>query len=824
LQFALNQEIEISMTMLAHQSENIWTPPTENSGWPIKSILLSVGAGIASALLIAWMTKFWFIIGLFIGICLAAFAVALGMDARKKLRERSLSIARVDAQGIYAALNHIICPAVITTAEGHLIAANIQYKAINGGCPSLKDISLDEAKSISSLLDDVRNNYSAKLTISLHGHAYHMIGERHEDNLYFWKFTKPAATEMMQDFVTHLSGTLGDLIGERGGGMLVADASGRIVGSSAYVPTLNAVPRNRLIGTLLADWLSYSEGQLVWQAGSEHQTFVDALEATLKTDDGIEAGHVIELSLTATAKSAEGLSAVSGERNPPLFVDGLPLPLALTDRDGRLLYFNKLFALTAGLGDLTSAPTQYPADLVVDEDRLALSDLVRRVGSGVSAKQMAIVRLRVQKEEPVQLTVTPIGKGGSRAGGIATVVTLSDNAERRKLEQQVAQAQKMQGIGQLAGGIAHDFNNILTAISGFCELLLQRHPPGDPSFSDINQVFSNANRAAALVKQLLAFSRQQTLRPVTVQITDLLTEQLVTLKRLIGEGVRLDVQHGRDLGSVRVDPTQFYQVVMNLVVNARDAMPDGGRISIRTYNTDLKLLPKSHADLLQEHEYVGIEVADSGGGIPADILPKIFEPFFTTKDVGKGTGLGLSTAYGIVKQSNGFIFADSVTGKGTTFSIYLPSFQIAQTLDVAATKKLEIVDDLWGSGTILLVEDEDAVRAFAVKALERKGYKVLPADGGEEALEILSGDPAAIDLIVSDVVMPNMDGPAMAKVARELRPDVPIIFVSGYAEETLRQSLTDVMDTANVTFLPKPFSLKELAKAVKTVMDKTKLN
>jgi two-component system, cell cycle sensor histidine kinase and response regulator CckA len=824
LKFTLNQEIEIGMTILARQPENIWTPPTKNSGWPLKSILLSFGAGIASAILIAWATKLWLIIILFTAICAVGFAVVLGMDARAQLRERNISTVVVDRQGARAILNHINCPALLTTAEGHLIAANAHYKMMTGGNPSIKDISFDEAKSILSLLDDVKNNLSVELVVSIQGQAYQMIGERHGDDLYFWKFNKSAATEMLQNFIGHLNGTFGDLMGENGGGILAADVSGRIVGSSACVPTLNAVPRNRLIGTLLADWLSYAEGQLVWQAGSEHQVFVDALEATLKTVDGIEAGHIIQLSLTATAKSMEGVIPVSGERNPPLFVDGLPLPLALTDRDGRLLYFNKLFALTAGLGDLTSAPTQYPADLVVDEDRLALSDLVRRVGSGVSPKQMAIVRLRVQKEEPVQLTVTPIGKGGSRAGGIATVVTLSDNAERRKLEQQVAQAQKMQGIGQLAGGIAHDFNNILTAISGFCELLLQRHPPGDPSFSDINQVFSNANRAAALVKQLLAFSRQQTLRPVTVQITDLLTEQLVTLKRLIGEGVRLDVQHGRDLGSVRVDPTQFYQVIMNLVVNARDAMPDGGKISIRTYNTDLKLLPKTHADLLQEHQYVGIEIADSGSGIPADILPKIFEPFFTTKDVGKGTGLGLSTAYGIVKQSNGFIFADSIASKGTIFSIYLPSFQDAQVLDPGAPKKLEIVDDLWGSGTILLVEDEDAVRAFAIKALERKGYKVLAADGGEEALEILSADPTAVDLIVSDVVMPNMDGPAMAKVARELRPDVPIIFISGYAEETLRQSLTDVMDTANVTFLPKPFSLKDLAKAVKTVMEKTKLN
>ncbi len=807
---------------LTEQTDFLWAEPGKEPLWSWPTLVGAAVFGAAATLLVGWSTGLWPAAIIF-AIFLCSGLASLLVKQARSVRVLSDVIVQDAAHSYQLAhlLTHLPTAAVLTNNSGNIISANVSYAQLVSNCPPPLDLarSAEDQAAIRYVIAEARTGTPTDAEISIGTMRKIVNCEKLSNDVFLWQFKDTSETLVLGAHVASIEGALGDILGERGIAVLVANLQGRILGTSGQIPVGEGIQQDKIIGTLLAEWMSYQNGLLSWSVNGESPYAIEVHECTLKTEHDTEAGILIAFSTALRTDDVQAGDKVTADRAPPPFVDSLPLPLALTDRDGRLLYFNKLFAQSVGLENQSSAPTQYPSDLVTDEDRIALSDLVRRVGSGISQKQTAIVHLRAQKDEPIQLTVMPIGKGSARAGSIATVITLSDNAERRKLEQQVAQAQKMQGIGQLAGGIAHDFNNILTAISGFCELLLQRHPPGDPSFSDINQVLTNSNRAAALVKQLLAFSRQQTLRPVTVHITDLLTEQLITLKRLIGEGVRLDVQHGRDIGSVRVDPTQFYQVVMNLVVNARDAMPVGGKIGIRTFAVDLTKLPKAHADLLESQDYVGIEVSDSGSGIPEDVLPKIFEPFFTTKEIGKGTGLGLSTAYGIIKQSNGFIFADSVRGQGTTFSIYLPSFQTALAIDTLAPKKLEIVDDLWGSGTILLVEDEDAVRAFAVKALERKGYKVLDADSGETALEILTENLHQIDLIVSDVVMPNMDGPAMARAALKMRPDVPIIFVSGYAEETLRQSLTDVMDTANVSFLPKPFSLKELARSVKTVMD-----
>ncbi len=796
----------------------LWSAPSPAPALPWPAVSAAAVLALLSAVLLAWTTGLW--VTLVIFLALIGVGCSLVMLYAAQRGRPSVDQSAASATALAALLAHMDTASAITTSSWALLAANGPYGALAGGYP----VPLAWQDGLQACSQTARAHGQATANFVHQGTSWQAVCERMADGHLLWQFKLSASDQLLADFAAASRGPLGDMLTERGIALLVANLQGQIVGSSASVPAKDGMARDALLGTTLSRWLAYTDGQLRWSDSPEQGVVVEPQEATLTATDGSEAGYLIALSQPgAPAAPSAAAGHVSTDRNPPSFVDGLPLPLALTDRDGRLLYFNTAFATAVGLDTQTSAPTLYPSDLVTEDDRLALSDLVRRVGSGVSQRQMAVVHLRHQKDDAVQLTVTPIGKGGGRAGGIASLVTLSDNAERRKLEQQVAQAQKMQGIGQLAGGIAHDFNNILTAISGFCELLLQRHPPGDPSFSDINQVLTNSNRAAQLVKQLLAFSRQQTLSPVTVQVTDLLTEQLTTLQRLIGEGVQLNVQHGRDLGMVRVDPTQFYQVIMNLVVNARDAMPTGGRIALRTFTVEHRLLPKTHADLLQDQDYIGIEIADTGSGIPADVLPKIFEPFFTTKEVGKGTGLGLSTAYGIVKQSNGFIFADSTKNVGTTFSIYLPITTAAVPSDATPAKRLEVVDDLWGSGTILLVEDEDAVRAFAAKALERKGYKVLAAPSGEEALELLADNLAVVDLIVSDVVMPNMDGPAMARAARKLLPAVPIIFVSGYAEETLRQSLTDVLDTAHVSFLPKPFSLKELARAVKTVLDQTRV-
>jgi two-component system cell cycle sensor histidine kinase/response regulator CckA len=375
-------------------------------------------------------------------------------------------------------------------------------------------------------------------------------------------------------------------------------------------------------------------------------------------------------------------------------------------------------------------------------------------------------------------------------------------------------------VAPRAGGIAHDFNNLLTAILGFCDLLLVKHGPGDQSFADITQIKQNANRAANLVRQLLAFSRQQTLKPKVLNLTDVLAELSNLLRRLIGEKIGLSLQHGRDLGSVKVDEGQFEQVVINLCVNARDAMPEGGSITITTRDIsrrDSEVISKRHK-VMPVGDYVLLQIKDTGTGIPLKIQGKIFEPFFSTKEVGKGTGLGLSTVYGIVKQTGGFIFLDSEDNAGTTFNIYLPLYKKSKTIDVKPAEeapKEKKRKDLTGRETLLLVEDEDAVRMFAVRALKNKGYNVLEADCGESAIELISelADDVMIDLVISDVVMPIMDGPTMIRKLKEDDPDLKVIFISGYAEDAFDSDLD-----GDFNFLPKPFSLTQLAEKVREVL------
>ncbi|HAF42955.1 MAG TPA: hybrid sensor histidine kinase/response regulator [Sphingobium sp.] len=485
----------------------------------------------------------------------------------------------------------------------------------------------------------------------------------------------------------------------------------------------------------------------------------------------------------------------------------LPFGLAMADRDGRILFVNKAFARASGLKSGTKP--SYPGDLVVREDQAAVADAVRRFAVGPQMSGDIAVRMREQPDEPIALSLA----GVRGLGEAAVLLSLKDNSEESKLKRQVAQATKMQAIGQLAGGVAHDFNNILTAIIGHCDLMLMRHTPGDSDYDDIQQVKSNSNRAAGLTRQLLAFSRQQTLRPQILQLPDIVSDVSNLLKRLLGENVRLEVSHGRNLGAVRADPGQLEQVIVNLAVNARDAMPEGGTLNIQTYAVPASKVREMRQQILPVGDYTALRVSDTGLGIPPDILSKIFEPFFTTKELGKGTGLGLSTVYGIVKQSGGYIFAESELGRGASFVIYLPVYAGADADHVVPAQTPARRAETWGTGTILLVEDEDMVRAVAERALARQGYKVLTANDGEQGLEVLATHDG-IDLLISDVVMPNMDGPAMVTQARRTHPLLPVLFMSGYAEEQLRKSI----DIAHVAFLPKPFSVSQLAEAARDAL------
>ncbi|MDQ4088516.1 MAG: response regulator, partial [Pseudomonadota bacterium] len=505
---------------------------------------------------------------------------------------------------------------------------------------------------------------------------------------------------------------------------------------------------------------------------------------------------------------------LAGDENAHIhaLLDSLPLGLALADMDGRFSFLNKAFRKAAGLGP--DERPAWPGDLVVDEDKAVVSDSVRRFARGRGHSGDLAVRLRANPDEPVAMSVA----GARGLGNAAVLLSLKDNSEEARLKREIAQATKMQAVGQLAGGVAHDFNNILTAILGTCDLMLMRHTPGDSDYDDIQQIRSNSNRAANLTRQLLAFSRQQTLRPQVLQLPDVVAEVSHLLTRLLGERIKLQVKHGRGLGAVRADPGQLEQVIVNLAVNARDAMvakdPEGGgTLTLQTYAVSADDVRRMGTDILPAGDYTALKVADTGTGIPPHIIGKIFEPFFTTKEVGKGTGLGLSTVYGIVKQSGGFIFADSQVGKGTTFTIYLPVHRAQPGEGPAKGKGKDKAAELWGSGTVLLVEDEAMVRTVAERALTRHGYSVLVAENGEAALEILEREEK-VDLLISDVVMPTMDGPTTVRAARKLHPDLPILFISGYAEEQLRKSI----DIPNVSFLAKPFSVQQLAETVRDVL------
>ncbi len=496
------------------------------------------------------------------------------------------------------------------------------------------------------------------------------------------------------------------------------------------------------------------------------------------------------------------------------FFNASPFAIATIDAGGHTQRTNATFAcifgaLMAGSGNGARGVI---FETVAEADRAALQQLVSDAVSGISDAEPIDVTLAGDETRTARFFATPVDDADG--DGEAAIVYAIDVTEQKRLEEQFSQSQKMQAVGQLAGGIAHDFNNVLTAIIGFSDLLLANHSTTDPSFNDIKSIKQNAQRAAGLVRQLLAFSRRQTLRPQVLRLNEVVSELAVLLRRLIGAKVKLDIQRGRDLWPVKADLTQLEQVIINLAVNARDAMPDGGNLMIATRNVEPDETESFGEQHLPAGEYVLIEVADTGTGIAAEIMDKIFDPFFSTKDVGKGTGLGLSTVYGIIKQTGGFIFADSEIDAGTTFRIFLPRCADDDAGAVGQVATTEI-KDLTGQGTILFVEDEEAVRAFSVRALTAAGYTVLEASTGLEALEVMAGQEGKVDLVVSDVVMPEMDGPTMLRELRKTNADLKIIFVSGYADDAFKRNL-DEGETFH--FLPKPFNLKTLAETVKTVL------
>jgi two-component system cell cycle sensor histidine kinase/response regulator CckA len=735
----------------------------------------------------------------------AGLAVAYFRTPRRESAEPLIVGPDYSAAG--AALAHCKGPAALTTAEGSLLIANVAYRERFSALPPLElgadadgTQGLAMAKHLAS-----RDGAGCVAGVSTADGIMPVEVERtgsHGD-LLLWRFPEPPAPDPFTVAIRRIEGATGDRLAAAGVMAVIVDGKGKVLAANHSFLERAIAPDEDGRNIHFADLVQVGEDEQM-RLAAEGDSGQSIRAVHVPADPKQESGAGIVLLFDSS-----DAASLANSSNLQTLLDVLPIGLALVDRDGRFLTMNQAFRQAGGIKG-TGMPV-YPGDLVVKEDKAPVADAVRRNARGPAMSGDLAVRLTRNSSEPVALTIA----GLRGLGDAAVLLLLKDNSEEAKLKRQVAQATKMQVVGQLAGGVAHDFNNILTAIIGHCDLMLMRHTPGDSDYDDIQQIKSNSNRAAGLTRQLLAFSRQQTLRPQVLQLPDVVSEVSHLLKRLLGENVELIVKHGRSLGPVRADPGQLEQVIINLAVNARDAMAEGGggALTIQTYSVRADQVAELGSDILPIADYSALSVTDTGCGIAPGVLGKVFEPFFTTKEVGKGTGLGLSTVYGIVKQSGGFIFADSKLGEGTRFVIYLPVFREEAT--AARSRKIDKgkKDELWGSGTVLLVEDEPTVRGVAERALTRHGYTVITADNGEDALEVLARGEE-IDLLISDVVMPGMDGPTMVRQARKDWPNLKILFMSGYAEEQLRNSI----NVDNVSFLPKPFSVQELAEAAKRTL------
>ena len=657
-----------------------------------------------------------------------------------------------------------------------------------------------------------------------------------EDGSALWTFEDISDRHAAASEIREVNAALAEIIATAPVGFYSVDRDGRFL----------------LVNDTLASWLGYAPGAIELQERRLHELLATPFPRAFPYRVGNAAdGEAVETEQSVELRCRDGsalpvdviqvenhepdgrvctssvvrLRDVDSDSGPVLIqsehrferiFENAPVGIVLLDGQGRVLESNRTWQDLVAPGEENLVGRSI-TEFIAEEDVSKVDGWLERVVDSDAPVAPYDVTLRTRTAIDTPRIATMYLARLEGVLGSSLVVHFHEATEQRSLEEQFTQSQKMQAVGQLAGGVAHDFNNLLTAMIGFCDLLLLRHSPGDQSFGDIMQVKQNANRAAGLVRQLLAFSRQQTLQPRVHSITDILGDLTNLLRRLIGANIKLNITHGRDLGLVRVDQGQLEQVVINLAVNARDAMPEGGELNIRTFNESVMVETRRGAEVVAPGDYVAIEIADNGSGIPADIQERIFDPFFTTKEVGAGTGLGLSTVYGIVKQTGGQVFVDSEPGAGTRFTIMIPRHE-ATAADEARKPGVAdgpVADDTTGAGTVLLVEDEDAVRLFSARALRAKGYKVLEARTGEAALELLGEVDDIIDLMITDAVMPEMDGPTLIMKMRDDRPDLPVICISGYAEETFREKLGESDD---IHFLPKPFSLDQLAGKVKDVM------
>ncbi|TAD78039.1 MAG: response regulator [Sphingomonadales bacterium] len=796
---------------------------------PANLLLALVTALVASAAVLFVATGSW-LVALAFGLASGVLLGGVVLLDRLRMAPAGEGLAAPDWSVTVAAIERVGEAIAITDRANRLVCANAFFldsfgaaaapPALPFGRAALEAVALlarNAWRDGSAALESVEasDTMSWQVTATRAG--------RGDDHL-IWRL-KPIARARGADLgALDLTGAFGKMLSRAGIETAITTADGVIRAVSAgFAERAAGDERATLVGQDFVSFLRSDERDRIFFAregrGGTPQTLVDI--SLVDPDERVTpAGPDEASSLMLLIDSGVGIgsgwdgASQAGVAQLDALLAQLPLGLAMTDRDGRFLFGNEAFLRSVGR-EGRGLPS-FPTDLVVREDKAALSDAVRRHGRGPSASGDLAVRLVGSPEEPVSL-----GLAGVRGlGEAAVLLSLADTSQENQLRRQVAQATKMQAVGQLAGGVAHDFNNVLTAIIGTCDLMLLRHIPGDSDYDDIQQIRANSNRAAALTRQLLAFSRQQTLRPEIIQLPDVVSEVSPLIKRLLGEKITYYVQHDRNLGPVRADPQQLEQVIMNLAVNARDAIQSRGsgqgRISLFTRTLQAKQVIQLGSEVLPAADYTVLIVQDTGGGIPPHVLPKLFEPFFTTKEQGKGTGLGLSTAYGIVKQSGGFIFADNITDKtghptGARFTVYFP----VHRGEVPKKRPVqELVSSDWSAGgKVLLVEDEDMVRTVAERALVRAGYDVTACANGEEGLAAIA-EGGTFDVVVSDVVMPGMDGPAMVRAIRQKLPTMPVLFMSGYAEEQLRRDI----DIPDMHFIPKPFSVAAIGDKVGAVL------